>query len=166
MSGKRRFRPSRFDMLRMMGINLIVGGLLLKFVLYLFGISFISPMFHFVQKWLPTGMKWEVFWPLLPGMAIGYAGLWGWLVLTGRSTKLQWGGAFAYGVGIACADVVVGGFVKGLIQGNPFLGVLLALVSLLMLPSLAPAMAVFGLAMGAFNGKMAQAWIDKNRPKA
>lgn len=46
------------------------------------------------------------------------------------------------------------------------LAVLLALVSLVIVPSIAISMVFFGLVMGVLNGVMAQSWIEKHRPKS
>ncbi len=165
MSGFRRFRPNSLSLLAMIVVNGLAAGVVLKFLFALFGIGAIFPEWAAAHEWTRTAMQWELFWPLLPGAAIGFGCLWYWLILAGRFRGLPWGAACIYGCGVAFATVPLSGFLLGLQNGSPLLGLLIGLVMILVLPSLLAAMTCFGLAMGLLNGVWAQRWIIKNRPR-
>ncbi|HZP80507.1 MAG TPA: hypothetical protein VFB21_02605 [Chthonomonadaceae bacterium] len=165
MSGKRRYgRPGGGSLLAMMCVNGIVALIVLKLVFVVFGAGTILATGLAAHAQASLIERGRMLWPMLPGAAFGFSCLWFWLALIGRSRGVPWGAALLYGVAIAFANVPFSGFLVGLLHGNPLLGLLLALVSLLLLPSLAVSMIAFGLAMGAFNGLMAQRWIARHRP--
>jgi hypothetical protein len=152
----------------MIFINGIAALIVLTVVFHLFGVGPILEARLAAIPLVRVAAKWNALWPMLPGAAVGFACLWYWLVLIGRSRGVPWGGALLYGVALALGNVPLGGFIIGLIHGGPLLGLLLALVfllNLLLLPSVTLAMAVFGLVMGAFNGILAQLWIERHRPR-
>lgn len=159
---RRRFgRPNRIDLLAMMLLNAIASGLVFYFVYTLFNVQPIIDA-YLMARGLTTARTTLVA-PLIPGAGVAFGCLWYWLILTGRRSGLSWGSAFLYGILIAMADVPLGGFVVGLLNGNPLLGLLIGLVMLLLLPSLVLAMALAGLLMGGGNGWLAQRWIERSR---
>ncbi len=169
MSGKRRFgRPGGGSLFGMMVLNGVASLIVLIFVFALFRVGSILPMRLAAIPLVRAALKWNALWPMLPGAAIGFACLWYWLVLIGRARGVPWGGALLYGVGLALADLPLSGFLLGLVHGGPLVGLILALISLLtllLMPAVTLAMAVFGLIMGAFNGVLAQVWIERHRPR-
>ncbi|HZO88387.1 MAG TPA: hypothetical protein VFB38_08605 [Chthonomonadaceae bacterium] len=168
MSSKRRFgRPGGGSLLGMMIINGLVAAVVLLIVFVLFDIGHILEARLAAYPLVGAAAHWSKFWPMLPGASIGFGCLWYWLVLVGRSRGVPWGGALLYGVLIAMGNVPFSGFLAGLLHGSPLMGLVLALIallSLLLMPSLLLAMLVFGATMGAFNGLMAQGWIERHRP--
>jgi hypothetical protein len=147
----------------MMVLNASIAGPLLALVLALFGLQTIAPPLHAFARVMESLSRWDVIWPMLPGAGIGFGCLWYWLILTGRSQGVAWGGACIYGVMIALADVLAWGLILGTLQGNPLFGLLLGLAMLILLPVLLVAMSVFGLVMGVLNGHAAQRWIARRR---
>lgn len=165
MSGRRRYnRPGGGSFFGMLFVNGVAAFILLKIVFALFGTGLI--LSQRLAAYGPThaAARWDTFWAMLPGAALGYACLWYWLILVGRSRGISWGGASIYGVLIAFGNVLAAGFLIGLLHGNPLLGLLIGFVMLLMIPSLLLAMICFGLAMGGFNGLLAYNWIERHRP--
>ena len=99
---------------------------------------------------------------LIPGAAIGYGILWFWLIITGLTNKgLPWAGAIVYGAIIALCDVPLSGLLNGIQNGTPFLGMLIGLVIMILVPTIAACMVMFGILMGLMNGHKAQKWIDR-----
>lgn len=165
MSGRRRFLPGFFGLLGMIICNGLVAGMVLQVLYGLFGVS--SHLSMRLAAWSITqsAAKWETLWPMLPGASLLFGCLWFWLIVTGRSRGVNWGAGTLYGVLIAFGNVLIAGFLTGLLNGNPLLGLLLGLVMLLLVPHLLLAMIAFGLTMGVFNGWMATRWIVRHRPK-
>src|SRR5947209_6944709 len=100
----------------MIFVNAIAAFFVLKIVFALFGTQ--AGIGAHLAGWSLTsaGAKWSVIWPMLPGAAFGFACLWYWLILVGRSRPLPWGGAFVYGAIIAFANVPIAGFFMGLVH--------------------------------------------------
>jgi hypothetical protein len=147
----------------MLLFNFAASAVVLYVVFLIFG------EFHRLAEWsaghaAPGGptIPWLV--ALTPGAAVGYTAIWYWCVLAGRSRGVPWTGALLYGVLAALADLPVGGFVIGTVRGGPALGLIFALISLILLPGLFPALCAFGLAMGGLNALLAASWIEANRP--
>jgi hypothetical protein len=147
----------------MMALNGVVACLVLAVLFALFGVGNIIEARLAASSLTADAAKWSALLPMLPGAAILFGCLWYWLVVIGRAKGLPWGAACLYGVFLACGNVPLSGLLMGLLHGNPLLGMLIALVMLLMLPSLLVAMICFGLTMGAFNGLMAARWIERHR---
>jgi hypothetical protein len=160
---RRNGMPGTGDMLKMVLTNAAVAFVLLKITLALFGGGDIIRAR--MASWSVTADDADIDFVLLllPGAAIAFTGLWQWLIRGGRKHGLSWGSALFYGVSIAFVNVPFSGFVLGIVNGNPLMGLLLALVSLLLIPSLFIAMTCFGLAMGFFNGIRAQGWLDEHK---
>src|SRR5690242_13047942 len=153
-------RPGSLSFLLMIAVNAVLGTDMLWLVTRIFDIGQILPKRLASWSWAQEAAKWDTLWPMLPGAGLGFACLWYWLVLTGRSKGIAWGGALIYGGLIACGDVILGGFLSGLVNGNPLLGMLIGLAILLVIPTLLLAMVTFGAIMGAFNGWAARRWIE------
>ena len=166
MIGKRRYgRPGTTDVLLMMVVNLLIASVVLLFVFLTFGIGIAIGQLPLAPDTSARTVMWMLYTFILPGAAVGFALLWFWLIVTGRTPKgLNWGAAFIYGgiIGLICLPI--GSLCTGILLGDPFIAVLLALLSLVMVPSIAISMIFFGLLMGVINGKMAQVWIERNRP--
>lgn len=161
--GRRRFgRPNRFDLLAMMLVNAAASGVIFYVVYTLFNIQPILTE-ALAARGIAMGGRIALIVPLIPGAGIAFSCLWYWLILTGRRNGLSWGGALLYGVLIACADVPVGGFVQGALEGNPLMGLLIGLVLLLVLPPLLLATILAGLLLGGSNGWLANKWIERYR---
>jgi hypothetical protein len=165
MSGKRRVRPGSASLLGMMVFNAVVGTILLLVVYALFGLNSVFAQRLAQVSALGAAAKWETLWPLIPGVAIGFALLWFCQVIIGRSRGVNWAGAFFYGIGIAFCNVVLGGLLNGLLHGNPLLGMLLGLLMLLLVPANWTSMALFGALMGLLNARLAAAWIARYYPR-
>lgn len=165
MSGRRRFLPGFFGLLGMIILNGLVGASILKLLYWLFGVSGILEMRLASWPLMQAASKWETLWPMLPGASLLFACLWFWLILTGRTNGVNWGAALFYGVMLSFANVLIAGFLAGLVNGDPLLGMLLGLVMLLLVPHLLIAMILFGLTMGLFNGLLSHRWIERHRPK-
>ena len=164
MRGPRYGRPKSANLLGMMGVNAVVGLVLLFCTLHLFGIrEIVVPM---TLQHALSAIKWDALWPLLPGAAVAFGCLWFWLVVVARSRALPWAGACVYGIAIALMNVPVSGLFIGLLHGNPLLYFLIGLVNLLLLPTVVCAMVAFGLAMGILNGLLAQSWVDRQKSDA
>jgi len=164
MSRGRFGRPGRGSLLGMMVVNGIVGGVVLVVLFALFGVGNILETRLAASSMTADASKWNALLPMLPGAAILFACLWYWLVMAARRSKeLPWGAACLYGISLACSNVPLSGLLMGLLHGDPLLAMLIALVMLLLLPSLLIAMICFGLVMGAFNGLMAAHWIERHR---
>jgi hypothetical protein len=101
---------------------------------------------------------------LLPGAMVAYTGIWYWCACTGRSRGVPWSGALFYGFLAAVMDLPVGGFFIGAIRGGPALGLIFAVISIVLLPGVLPALAVFGLSMGGLNAFVAASWVEAHRP--
>jgi hypothetical protein len=149
---------------------LVNGVVALGVLAVLFAVFDVRPILAARLEAIPlvrAAAHWNLLWPMLPGGAVGFACLWYWLAFMGRARGVTWGGALLYGGAIAFGNVPLSAFLVGLLHGNPVLALVLALVSLLNLlqPSFTLAMAVFGLTMGAFNGALAHAWIERHRPR-
>lgn len=166
MSGRRRFRPGSIGILGMMALNAVLALFLLRLLFALFGVATVIPDFAGSHAWAHGAEKWSLVGPLIPGAAICFGLLWFWLILTGRSHKgLSWGSALIYGAFIGLFDVPVAGLLAGSMHGNPLLGLLIGMLIVFLVPSLLLSMLVFGVTLGAFNGRMAEHWIDKHRPQ-
>jgi hypothetical protein len=165
MSGSRRFLPGFFRLLGMMILNGVAAGVVLPLLYRLFGVS--GLLARQLASWPVTqaAAKWETLWPMLPGASLLFACLWFWLIVTGRTRGINWGAACFYGLMISFSNVLIAGFLTGLLNGNPLLGLLLGLVMLILVPHLLLAMIAFGLIMGLFNGCLADRWIERHRPK-
>lgn len=165
MSGRRRFRPGTFSLLGMILVNAVVAAFVLKITFAIFGVHQIIPTRLSAYAITQSAAKWEVLWPMVPGAAIAFACLWFILILVGRSRGINWTAAAFYGIGIAYADVLVGGFLIGLMHGNPLLGLLIGFAMLLIMPQIWLSMGTFGIIMGLFNANAASRWIEKHRPR-
>ena len=166
MSSKRRYnRPGGGSFLGMILLNSIVAFIVLKVVFTLFGVNWVLGQKVAAIGALHVAVKWGVLVAMLPGAAVGFACLWYWLILVGRSRGLPWAGALIYGVLLAFGNVLLAGVLRGAAAGNPLLGLLFALVMLLLMPTIWLSMACFGLTMGLFNGLLAQNWIVRHRPR-
>lgn len=159
---RRNGMPGSGDMIKMVFLNAIVSFITLKISLALFGGRDIIRARMEASAWTADLADIDFALLMVPGAAIAFTGLWQWLIKEGRKHRLSWGSALLYGVGVAFVNVPIGGFVLGIANGNPLLGLLFALVSLLLLPSLLLSMTCFGLTMGALNGRWAQKWLDKH----
>lgn len=154
--------PGFGEILGMILQNLIVAIVTLWLAQKICGATIIvSPRF------LPADIDPEqaqqlTFWMMLPGAALGYSYLRIWLIQQGRARGVAWGSAFLYGVLIAFANVPLAGFIIGSLMESPILGLLLALVSLLMIPATALTMIVYGLVMGGYNAGRAQRYLDRS----
>jgi hypothetical protein len=158
--------PGTGDMIKMVLINAVVSFIALKIAFALFGNREIISARLIAGGWSEEDADIDFALLMVPGAAIAFTGLWQWLIREGRKLRhLSWGSALFYGVAVAFVNVPVSGFVLGLLKGNPLLGLLLALASLLLLPSLLLSMTCFGLAMGAFNGNRAQHWLEQHSPR-
>ncbi len=168
MIGKRRYgRPGSTDVGLMIFVNLLLSSAVLLLVFLLFGVGVAIGQLPLAPDQSARTIAWMLYGFTLPGAAIGYALLWFWLIVTGRTPKgLNWGAAVLHGAAIGLFCLPIGSLCTGILLGDPMLAVLLALVSLVMVPSIAVSMVFFGLVMGAINGAMAQAWIEKHRPKS
>lgn len=151
-------------MLGMMAVNALLGGVVLFVFLQLFGIrEIVAPdaMGRALSR-----IKWNALWPLVPGIGVAFGCLWYWLVAVARSHRLPWAGACIYGSIIAVMNVLLSGLMVGLLHGNPLLYFLMALIALLLVPSVLCSMVIFGLVMGALNGLLAQRWVDRQKGKS
>lgn len=165
MSEKRRLRPGSASLLGMMVLNGLVSIAVLLAVYALFGLNsvFAQSLSHFGA--LGVAAKWETLWPLVPGAAIGFALLWFCQIIVGRSRGVNWAAALFYGIGIAFANVLLGGLLNGILHGSPLMGLLMGLIMLLMVPANWAGMALFGAIMGLVNARFASAWIARYYPR-
>lgn len=164
MSTNRRRTPGLWDQLRTLLINAGAAPVTLQAVFALFGGSAFSAGAFLRHTVPPDDIDFRVL--LIPGAASAYTVLWRWLIAQGGCmASFPWGAATLYGVGIAFASVPFSGFLLGVLRGNPLLGLLLALASLLLLPALSLAMTVFGLIMGLLNGYRACRWLRAHRSR-
>lgn len=165
MGGRRKYgRPHRGDVLGMMLMNTGVSAFVLTIVFWFFEVGTIMP-----QRFAPitngiSAPEWLFLLALTPGAGIAYGCLWYWLVIIGRAKGVPWGGAFVYGALVAFGNVPFSGFLFGLMSGTPFLGALIGLAMLLIVPQLLIAMTLFGIIMGWYNGVKAANWIARHRP--
>lgn len=158
---RRNGLPGIGDILNKVFLNAILSFLTLKIALALFGGRDIIRARMEASAWTADFADIDFALLMVPGAAIAFTGLWQWLIREGRKRDLSWGSALLYGVGIAFVNVPIGGFVLGIANGSPMMGLLFALISLLLIPQLLLSMTCFGLTMGALNGSWAQAWLDK-----
>jgi hypothetical protein len=156
----------RSDLVLMMAVNGLVSSVLLLVLFLVFGIRVFLPVRMAGHTLLLTKETWAMLALMVPGSGIGFACLWYWLILRGRSRGVAWGAAGLYGVAVAFCALPFAGFCIGLLYDQPFLFGLVALALLLLMPNMLAALTVFGLAMGAFNGIMAHRWIAFYRPGA
>ncbi|MCS6776449.1 MAG: hypothetical protein RMJ43_00045 [Chloroherpetonaceae bacterium] len=165
MSTSRQRTPGLWEQLRTLLINTGAAFVTLQAVFALFGSSALFPGALLRHASFLDDADFRVL--LVPGAASAYTVLWRWLIAQGGRTALfPWGAAALYGVGIAFASIPFSGFLLGVLRGNPLLGLLLALASLLLLPALSIAMTVFGLLMGLLNGYRAYRWLRAHyRPR-
>ncbi len=165
MSGKRSLRPGSASLLGMMVFNGVVSVPVLFTVASLFGLNSAMAQRAAQVGALDMASRWEMLWPLIPGAAIAFSLLWFCQVIVGRSRGVNWPSAFFYGMGIALGNVLLGGLVNGFLHGNPLMGLLLGLVTLLLVPSTWAAMMIFGGIMGLLNARLAQYWISRYYPR-
>ena len=165
MIGKRRYgRPGTSDVIKMIVVNLIIASVTLLVVFKIFGMGIAIGQLPIGEDKNAREIMWTLYSFILPGAGIGFALLWFWLILTGRTVKgLNWGAAYVYGGAVGLFCLPLGSFFTGLLLGDPFIAVLLALLSLVMVPSIALSMVTFGLIMGGINAKMAHKWIGEHR---
>ena len=156
MIGKRRYgRPGSTDVLLMMLVNLLISSVVLLAVFLLFGVGIAIGQLPLAPDEDARTIAWMLYGFILPGASVGYGLLWFWLIVTGRTPKgLNWGAAFVHGAIIGLLCLPFGSLCTGILLGDPMLAVLLALLSLVMVPSIAVSMIFFGLVMGALNGAM------------
>ncbi len=166
MIGNRRYgRPGTSDIIKMIVVNLLISAVVLLFVFKIFGLGIAIGQLPIGEGKNAREIMWTLYSFILPGAGIGFAILWFWLILTGRTVKgLNWGAAYVYGGGVGLFCLPLGSFFTGLLLGDPIVALLLALVSLILVPSIALSMVTFGLIMGGVNAKMAHKWIGEHRP--
>ncbi len=166
MIGKRRYgRPGSTDIIKLVVVNLFLSAVVLLLVFKLFGMGIAIGQLPIGHDKSAREIMWTLYSMLLPGGAVGFALLWFWLIVTGRTVKgLNWGAAYVYGGAVGLLCLPIGSFFTGLLLGDVFIAILLAIVSLVMVPSIALSMVTFGLIMGGINAKMAHNWIQENRP--
>jgi hypothetical protein len=168
---RRRYgRPDRASLFAMMGINAVVSVVVLTVALSIFGVRELMPfklaaMLH-TSLHTSEALRWNIIWPQVPGAAIAYGCLWFWLILVGRTRGVAWGGAAVYGLVIALVNVPVAGLLYGLEIGQPVLSMLIMFALLLIYPAWLLTVAVFGITMGLLNGRAAQWWIERHRPRS
>jgi hypothetical protein len=162
---RRNGMPGSGDMIKMVLVNAVTAFITLKIVFGLFGGGKIIVPPSMVWGWTLEEVDIDLALLMVPGAAIAFTGLWHWLIREGRKSHLSWGSALFYGIYIAFVNVPVSGFVLGVVNGNPLLGLLFALLSLVFIPSLLLSMTCFGLVMGAINGLRAQGWLEKYSPR-
>ena len=165
MSRRRYGRPDRASLLIMMALNALAAICVLTVALTLFGVRELIP-FRLSEMLHTLTPRWSMVWPMLPGAAIAYGCLWYWQVVIGRSKGVPWGGAAIYGLIIAVVDVPIGGLIYGLTIGQPLLCMLFLFALLIILPGWLLTVAAFGITMGLLNGRAAQWWIERHRPRA
>lgn len=168
MIGKRRYgRPGTSDVIQMIVVNLLVSAAVLLIVFKMFGMGVAIGQLPIGSDKNAREIMWTLYSFILPGAGIGFALLWFWLIVTGRSVKgLNWGAAYVYGGGLGLFCLPLGSFFTGILLGDPFIALLLAVLSLVLVPSIALSMVAFGLIMGGINAKMAHKWIAEHRPKS
>src|SRR5579871_1207733 len=116
MSSKRRYgRPGGGSFFGMILLNGILAFIVLKVVFALFGVNWVLGQKAAAIGALHAATKWGVLLAMLPGAAVGFACLWYWLVLVGRSRGLPWAGACIYGVLLAFSNVLLAGLLRGAI---------------------------------------------------
>ena len=160
MSDTSKFRkPHAGDRIGMVLGNAIVAVIALKVVFLLLGGSRIIELQ--LAQWAAANdaVAWNPVLFLTPGAAIGFGWLRYSLVMQGRLRGVSWIGGTVQGVMIAFANVPVAGLLLGILNDNPFRGLLLGLASLLLLPSLLVSMGAFGAIMGLYNAMKAEKWL-------
>src|SRR5438270_11413718 len=111
MAGKRKYgRPIRIDLLWMMLVNAAAGAVALTVVLLVFGVDAILRMRVEAAGLRMSPEHWSFLALMVPGAGIAYGCLWYWLILTGRSRGVSWGGACLYGALIAYGNLPFTGF--------------------------------------------------------
>ena len=164
MSSRRSLRrPGIGSLLGMIALNGVLSAIVLKVLFRVFGVGDVIGAHLAASAGTQVAVKWDHFWPMLPGAAVGFGCLWYWLIFAGRSKGVNWGVATCYGVGVACGNVPLSGLIAGFLHGDPFIGFLMALLLLMLLPSLMVSTLCFGLTLGCLNGSMAQRWIVQRK---
>ncbi|MCX6377968.1 MAG: hypothetical protein NT023_00600 [Armatimonadetes bacterium] len=99
MIGKRRYgRPGTSDVIKMIVVNLIIASVTLLVVFKIFGMGIAIGQLPIGEDKNAREIMWTLYSFILPGAGIGFALLWFWLILTGRTVKgLNWGAAYVYG---------------------------------------------------------------------
>ena len=147
----------------MMLANGLAAATAFPITMWLFGVKEVVPPLPFLRHLFGILPDWQAVWPLLPGMAVAGGCFWYWLVLTGRRNGVAWGGAVIYGALIALCNVPACGLILGTLQGHALLGMLLALLILLLAPSVLGATVGAGVVLGLLNGFAALLWIAKTK---
>ncbi len=158
---KRRLRPSFGAITGVALINYLLIPLVLRTLFHAFDFSSQAPLvqFHGIQSEGSDMMVAEI----APVASVGFALLWFWLVVTGRSHKgIAWGGAAIYGAIVAISSFAFILLIDGLKSGDFFLVLLLLVLMLVLVPKLTLCLVFFGVIVGLINGLMADWWV-RNR---
>jgi hypothetical protein len=159
---RRSLRPGSFALIRAMILNGIFSFLFLRIALAMFGIEEIIPEAAARMGHSEMSVHWYIAATLTPGAAVCFGMLWFWLILTGRTERgISWGSAVVYGVFIGLFDVPFAFMIEGFRLGFGFLGLLLGLVIVFLIPSLTVCMSHFGITFGLANGASASRWIQE-----
>ncbi len=154
-------KPNVGERIGMVLSNTIAAVIVLNVVfIFLGGKRIIEPPF---AQWAAAhgAVEWNPLVLLTPGAAIGFGWLRYTLIMNGRLRGVSWTTGVLHGVMLALANVPLAGFLLGLLNENPLMGLLFGLASLLLMPSLLISMGTFGVLMGLFNAMKAEKFLAR-----